>query len=85
MASHGVTCVTFSLYPILFFFAYLSYSLQSSKRFFFVCFFVISRSVNIILIFCIVGQILAVNEGPHVKYNMSKSPFSLNETKEVLK
>ena len=70
-ALHGVTYVTFSLYPIkiditeqiiyfiIFFIANLSFSLQLSKRYFIGLF----RTLNIILISCIVGQILAVNQG----------------------
>ena len=71
MALHGVTYVTFSLYPIkidiaeqiisfiIFFIANLSFTLQLSKR----CYIGLYRTLNIILISCIVGQILAVNQG----------------------
>ena len=66
------------IYFITFVIANLSFSLQLSKRYF-IGFF---RTLNIIVVSCIVGQILAVNQGQTpVKYNMSKSPFSLNEMK----
>ena len=89
MALHGVTYVTFSLYPIK-----IDMTEQSNYFIFFIAklmllfaiiltiFFGLFRTLNIILIFCIVGQILNVNQGhPPLKYNMSKSTFSLNETK----
>ena len=44
---------------IIFFIANLSFSLQLSKRYI----IGISRTLNIILISCIVGHILAVNQG----------------------
>ena len=71
MALHGVTYVTFSLHPIniditeqiisfiLFFVAYLRFSLQLSK----IYFIGLYRTLNIIIIPCKVGQILAVNQG----------------------
>ena len=71
MALYGVTYVTFSLYPIqmilqkkiisfiVFFIINLRFSLQLSKRYFVALF----RPLNIILISCIVGQILAVDQG----------------------
>ena len=71
MALQGVTYVTFLLYPIkiniteqmisfiIFFIANLSFSLQLSKR----RYIGLYRTLNIILISCIVGQILAVNQG----------------------
>ena len=63
MALHGVTYVTFLLYPIksfiIFFIANLRFSLQLSKRYI----IGISRILNIILISYLVGQILAVNQG----------------------
>ena len=71
MALHGVTYDTFSLYPIkiditekknsfiIFFIANLSFTLQLSKRYFIGLF----KTLNIILISCIVGQILVINQG----------------------
>ena len=70
MALHGVTYVTFSVYPIkiditeqiisfiVLFIANLSFYLQLSK----ICYIGLYRTLNIILISCIVGQILAVNQ-----------------------
>ena len=70
MALHGVTNGTFLLYPIkiditeqiisfmIFFIPNLSFSFQLSKRYFIGLF----RTLNIILISCIVGPILAVNQ-----------------------
>ena len=93
MALHGVTYVTFPLYPIkiditeqiisfiIFFIANLSVSLQLSNR----SFIGLYGTLNIILMSCIVGQILVGYKVPPVKYNTSKSPFSLSETKSVLK
>ena len=84
MALHGVTYVKCSLYSIkiditeqiisfiIFFIANLSFSLQLSKRYFIGLF----RTLNIVLISCIVGQILAVNQDHPLQ-----SPFSQNETK----
>ena len=51
---------------MIFFIANLSFSLQLSKRYFIGHF----RTLNIILIPCIVGQILAVNQG-HQVYRIS--------------
>ena len=71
MALHGVTYVTFLLYPIkiditeqiisfiIFFIAKLSFSLQLSKRYFTGLY----KTLNIVLISCIVGQILAISQG----------------------
>ena len=71
MALHGITYVTFSLYPIkiyiteqiisfiICFIANLSPSLQLPKRSFIGLF----RTLHIILTSCIVGQILAFNQG----------------------
>ena len=44
---------------IIFFVANLSFTLQFSKRYF----IGLSRTLNIIFISCIVGQILVVNQG----------------------
>ena len=69
MALHSVAYVTFSLYPkkiditeqiisfIIFFIANLRFSLELSK----IYFIGLYRTLNIILISCMVGQILAVN------------------------
>ena len=71
MALRGVTYVTLLLYPIniditeqiisfmIFFIANLSFSLQLSERYCIGLF----RTLNIILISSIVGQIFAVNQG----------------------
>ena len=78
MALHGVRYVTFSLYPIkidiaeqinyfiIFFITNLSFSSELSKRYFIGLF----RTLNIILIYCIDGQILAVNQG-HTLQNLT--------------
>ena len=75
MGLHVVTYVTFSLYPIkidiseqtisfiIVLIANLSFPLQLSKRYFTDLY----RSLNIILISCIVDQILAVNQGQSCK------------------
>ena len=56
----------------------LSFTLQLSK----IYFIGLSRTLNIILISCIVGQILAGNQGhPLQNRTCRKVPFSLNETK----
>ena len=44
---------------IIFFIAILSFTLQFSKRYF----IGLSRTLNIVFISCIVGQILVVNQG----------------------